>query len=83
MSNVITGRDFGRALCGHFGLPSNQVGNDIRVNTGSAEVMSVSLTLFLTPADLIGIGSIANADKVTKADITTICSTAAEFKPGE
>lgn len=50
-----TGRQFGAAICRHFGLPPGQVDADIRVLTDRDDIFGVTLTIHLTADDLAGI----------------------------
>ena len=52
---AILGRDFGKALCAHFGLPLSQVARDFEVIARPDEVLAVSINIMLTPEDLAGI----------------------------
>lgn len=56
MSKVISSREFGYAVCRHFAIPTDQVSNVIEASTEVSGMMSVKITVFLKPADLIGIG---------------------------
>ncbi len=60
---VTTGREFGRALCRHFGLPTDQVAADIKVAAAPNDIFSVSLTINLTADDLSGIADQLRAEQ--------------------
>lgn len=55
MGEIITNRDFGLALCNYFGLPLGQVGRDVAINAGCADIFGVTLTIALTASDMKGI----------------------------
>lgn len=54
---VRTTLDFGRALCAHFGLPAKQVLADVAMNTSGNQMFSATVTITLTPDDLVGIAT--------------------------
>ena len=60
---ALIGSTFGRAVCAHFNLPANQVGADVKLNTASDEVFSVSLEIMLSAADMIAIGNLMAAEE--------------------
>ena len=55
MAMVTTGRNFGQAVCAHFGLSDKKVQQDLRMNTGPNSLLSVTLTIALTTIDIAGI----------------------------
>lgn len=57
------GREFGKALCAHFGIPSGQVARDFKVNSAVDEVFGVSLTINLTADDLAAIARIMGGEQ--------------------
>jgi hypothetical protein len=55
-SNRITvGREFGLALCKHFGLPASKVDHKIKINASADDILSVTLDICLTADDLTAI----------------------------
>lgn len=52
---TMTGREFGKALCRHFGIPTAQCWPNFKVNTHVDDILSVTVTISLTAADLAGI----------------------------
>ncbi len=53
---IAVGSDFGLALCTHLGLPVNKVNANVVLNTGSDEIMSASVEMYLDADDIIAIG---------------------------
>lgn len=52
---AISAREFGKAVCDHFGLPSNQVCGPFKIDADHGGFVSATLTIVLTPDDLAGI----------------------------
>lgn len=63
-SNLIIGRDLGRAICKHFGIDTTKhvVGSDFEIETEPGTPVTVKLTLMLSADDLAGIARAAGAD---------------------
>lgn len=68
------GREFGKALCAHFGIPSGQVAQDLKVHSEVNEPFGVTLTIRLTADDLAAIALIMGGEQ--KITIVSKTSTA-------
>jgi len=58
MASVTLGSSFGQALCKHFNLDSAMVSADMKLNCGSDEIFSATLSICLTADDIVTIGLI-------------------------
>lgn len=57
MTDFTTGREFGQGVASWFGLDAACVALDMKVTHGGDEALSVTLTILLTPEDIVGIGN--------------------------
>lgn len=62
-AKLMTGRDLGQAICKHFGLNAGLVQSDYQIKTDLHEIASITLTISLTPEDLVGIARAAAGDE--------------------
>ena len=60
--NIELGRNFGCALCKHFGLDAGSVASGMEIVTDYDEIFSVKLTIALTPDDLAAIAEIMKTE---------------------
>jgi hypothetical protein len=56
MANHVHSIAFGQAICDHFGLSRDVVLAYPQVNSADGEILSVTLSIMITPDDLIAIG---------------------------
>jgi hypothetical protein len=68
---VACGDEFGRALAKHFGLPGNQLLDNVQVHARRDSIFGVTLTLALTPQDLEAIGRLMGAKQTAPLSIPT------------
>lgn len=67
MAIISSGMDFGQAFCAHFGLPLDQVECGIKIEAGACSILASTVTIALTPEDLIGIGKCMQDGQASKA----------------
>ena len=69
---ITTGRDFGVALCQHFGLPLDQVSGNIEMTTATNEFFGAKVFICLTADDMAGIAARMGGKALDWAPVTFI-----------
>jgi hypothetical protein len=56
--SILIAQSFGKAFCKHFGLPADQVAQEIIIHNKPNDVFGATVQIYLTGDDLESIGKI-------------------------